>query len=178
MVFFLFTGCTKNSSHMSKALTMREKLIQANCCCFDVKIVADYEDYLYTFDLQCEFKQSSDLFFTVVAPESIKGLSGIISSDGGKLTFDKEVLAFPTLADGQISPVSAPWVFINTLKSGYIRACGMDNNGYLLTIDDSYQENALQLDILTDHNFTPIQADILWQGRRILALTISNYHLS
>ena len=157
---------------------MREKLTQASSCQFDVRIVADYKEYLYTFEMQCTQDTNSDLHFVVTAPETIAGLTGIVSSNSGKLIFDDKALAFPTLADDQITPVSAPWVFMNTLKSGYIRACGKEEDGYFLTIDDSYQENALQLDIRTDHDFIPMHADILWQGRRILALTISNYRLS
>lgn len=155
---------------------MREKLIKATNYSFDVQIVADYGEDLYIFDLHCQ-SDPNGLHFSVITPETIAGLSGHISDIGGKLVFDEQALGFPMLAEGQITPVSAPWVFIKTLKGGYIRACSKIKEGYLLCIDDSYAEGALQVDIIADANLCPMQADILWQGRRVLTLTISNYQL-
>ncbi len=178
LILGLLCGCTNQNSEMSKAISMREELNSAKKYSFDAKIVADYGEFIYTFDLNCQSNENSGIDFTVISPDSISGLKGNISSSGGKLTFHDEILSFPVLAEGQITPVSAPWILIHTLKSGYIQACGKDQNGYILSIDDSYQDNALRLDIHTDENMYPLQADILWQGKRILALSISNYQIS
>ena len=46
-----------------------------------------------------------------------------------------------------------------------------------LTIDDSYEEDALQLDIWLDGQNLPVQSDILYDGRRILTVQVSNFTL-
>jgi len=84
-------------------------------------------------------------------------------------------LIFELLADGQITPVSAPWILIKTLRSGYLNACTYTDNGLMLIIDDSYEEDALQLDIWLNDENIPTEAEILWDGRRILSLQISNF---
>lgn len=171
----LLTGCGSQSEQVDKAMVFREKLLQGQGCSFDVTITADYMETLYTFSMNCSTDASGNLTFTVKEPSTIAGISGIISSDGGKLTFDDQVLAFEEMADGQISPVYAPWVFVNTLRSGYINSCGEAEDGFRICIDDSYAEEALQLDIWTDHDVLPTAAEISWKGRRILTLEISNF---
>ncbi len=113
--------------------------------------------------------------FCVQQPESIQGISGTVEADGGKLTFDGQALAFSLLADGYISPVSAPWVFMKALRSGYIHSCSRNDGGFRISIDDSYGENPLQLEVWTDGNFIPTAAEFLWKGIKVLSLTVSNY---
>ena len=173
----LLWGCAAENRDLSKALEMRNKLIQSQGCSFDAVITADYGEYIHSFEMQCKTDSASALNFTVTKPDSICGLSGQIEGQKGSITFEDQVLSFPTLAEGQISPVSAPWVFYNTLKNGYFRSCAKEKQGYQLCLDDSYNDSSLQLDIWTDENFQPIRADILWQGRRILCLSITNYQI-
>ena len=91
------------------------------------------------------------------------------------LTFDDKILAFPILANGELTPVSAPWIFLNTLKGGYLRGYSQTDDGLCLYIDDSFEEDPLHLEIETDSETTPISAQILWQDRRILSLQIENF---
>ena len=113
--------------------------------------------------------------FTVQQPEAIAGITGTVSATGGKLTFDKEALAFEWMADGQITPVAAPWVLMHTLRSGYLTSCGREGEILRMAIDDSYADDALHLDIWLDEQDLPKYAEILWQGRRILSIKVKNF---
>ena len=79
------------------------------------------------------------------------------------------------LADGQLTPVAAPWVLTKTLRSGYLTSCGADGEYLRLAIDDSYEEDALHLDIWLGSEDLPVRGEVLWQGRRILSLQIKNF---
>ena len=171
---YLFSGCSDMDSGLNYALSLREKL-QNNSCTFQIEINADYGDYIHSFAMECSADSQGDLSFTVVSPETIQGITGRISDTGGNLVFDENVLAFNVLADGQISPVSVPWLLIRTLRSGYIRASTETQNGMKLIIDDSYEEESLQMDIWLDENTLPCEAEILWKGRRIMSLKIKNF---
>ena len=87
-------------------------------------------------------------------------------------------LSFPLLADGQVTPVSAPYLLIKTLRGGYVRSVGEDGDFLRVTVDDSYEENALQLDIWLDSENHPIRAEILYDGRRILSMNIADFCIS
>lgn len=172
LMVILFCGCDAGGSEMDRALALRERVLKSNGCTFEAVITADYGDKIYTFTMLCQADASGTLSFQVTDPESISGIAGAISEKGGQLAFDDTVLAFELLADGQLSPVSAPWIFLHTLRSGYLNACGEDGMGLRIEIDDSYAEDALHLSIWTDENDLPIRTEILWQGRRILAIDV------
>jgi hypothetical protein len=67
-------------------------------------------------------------------------------------------LTFPPLADGQVAPVSGPWILLKTLLGGYLTACGMEDDLLRLTIYDSYEEDALQMEIWLNGENLPVQA--------------------
>lgn len=171
----ILSGCSLSSSGIDRAMSIRQKLLSSNGCSFDAVITADYGDQIHTFTMNCQADQNGNIRFEVTKPDTISGITGQIDREGGKLTFDDKVLAFELLADGQVTPISAPWLFVRTLRSGYLSACGEAGDGLRIQIDDSYADDALQLDIWTDANDQPIRCEILWQGRRILSLDVAGF---
>lgn len=175
LCMFFLCGCASSDSELDGALDLRQRMESSQKCQFICKITADYTDKLYTFSMDCTYDKAGTMQFSVLSPESITGITGCFDREGGKLTFDDQVLLFPMLAEGQLSPVSAPWLFVKTMLGGYIRGCGKEGENIHLMIDDSYQENALQADIWTDSSFTPYYCEFLWQGRRILSMQIESF---
>ena len=151
-VVFLFCGCKKNDGPLDNAINLRNKILESNGCSFSATVTADYGEKVYVFSMDCTADKEGNVSFCVTRPETIAGITGNISVTGGNLTFDDKVLAFQTLADGEISPVTAPWLFLKTLRSGYMRGCTEGNNSYQIEIDDTYEENALRLNIFVENN--------------------------
>lgn len=160
---------------MDKLLSFRQKLIQSNRSSFECTVTADYGDQVYSFTLLCDFDQKGNMRFSVLEPESISGVTGTVDSNGGNLTFDDKILGFPLLADGYLTPVSAPWLLMKTLRSGYIESWGELKDGWLISLYDSYEENTMQVDIISDPEMNPVSAEFIWDGRRILSLTVSDF---
>lgn len=162
------------NDNMDEALSLRSAVLQANQCDFTVRITADYGDCIYSFVLACVADAQGNVHFTVREPESIAGITGNITADGGNLTFDDTVLYIPMLTDDQIAPVSGPWILIRTLRSGYITSCADGR----ITIDDSYADDALMLDIILGEDHLPRSAEVYWKNRRILTLEVISFVLS
>lgn len=175
LLLFL-TGCS-GSTELERGMALRSTLLQASGS-FDAKITADYGDKCHIFSVSCTFDNQGNIGFTVKDPEEISGITGNIHSDGGELTFDDTVLYFPLLSDGQLSPVSAPWIFLKALRSGYLTSAGMEDSFLRLSIDDRYEEDALHLDIWLDELDVPVRAEILYGNRRILSVDVSNFLIS
>ena len=177
LVVCLLCGCGAGDDALDQAMDLRKQLLEADGCSFLTVVTADYAEAIYTFQMQCSADNTGALKFTVTDPETIAGITGNIAQDKAALTFDDKVLAFPMLADGELTPVSAPWIFLNTLRSGYLKGCSKDDDGITIYIDDSFEENPLHLLIRLDENMTPIYADIVWQERRILSLDVCDFKL-
>ena len=176
LVLFL-SGCGGASGEMNRSLMLREKL-QKGSCVFTAKLTADYGDKLYIFTLNCVGDAQGDLSFTVEEPESISGITGRITGAGGELTFEDTALSFPLMADGQVTPVSGPWLLLKTLRSGYLSSAGMDGEYLRLCMDDSYRDDALHLDIWVNGENMPVKAEILYSGRKILSLEVASFAIS
>ena len=173
-IFALLCGCGSGDDCLERGLRFREKLINSGCS-FVAEITADYGDQIYTFSVGCTADTNGGISFIVISPESISGIAGKLEADSGFLTFGDEVLAFPLLADGEVSPVSAPWLLIKTLRSGYLSSAGMDGEHLQLTLNDSYEEDALLLDVWLNEENVPIHGDIMWQGRRMLSISVKDF---
>ena len=143
----LLTGCSGTEDHMDRAMAFRAKLLAAAGCSFDAVITADYGDVTYTFTMKCSTDQQGNLRFSVAEPQTISGISGIVSATGGK----------------------------KTLRSGYLSSCGREGGNLRLSIDDSYEEDAMHLDIWLGEGDLPARGEILWQGRRVLSIEVENF---
>jgi len=175
-LLLLFTGCD-SASELERGMALRTSVLGAQKCSMDAHITANYADSVCMFSMECSFDQMGMLSFTVLNPESIAGITGSISSDKGMITFDDTVLYFDLLADGQLSPVSAPWIFMRALRGGYLRAAGMEEDFLRITVDDSYSDDALQLDVWLNNENIPGSAEILFRGSRILSMKIENFRI-
>lgn len=177
LLMCLLCGCGAGKISVEPGIQLRRTLAGSKGCSFDTTITADYGEKTYTFDMHCEADPSGNLRFTATKPDTIAGIQGQITDTEGSLIFDDNYLAFELLADGQITPVSGPWLFIKALLSGYIRGCESKEREIHLIIDDSYEENAMQVDVYLTKDLVPVQADILWRGKRIVTLQVENFQI-
>lgn len=176
-VLIMLTGCGSQNQELDRVIDLRTKVLQAQSCTFDADITADYGETLYTFSVNCQWDNLGNLTFTVTQPESISGITGTITRESGVLTFQDTALQFDTLTDGQVTPVMAPWILMQGLTGGYLTSAGMDDGFVRVSVDDSYAGEALHLDMwLTGENL-PIRGEILYEGRRIVSLSVKNFTL-
>lgn len=179
VVFLLLflSGCYGTNRGFDRAMELRTGLLNGNGCAFQTEITADFGDKTYTFSLDCQANTTGDLRFTVQEPEYLQGISGAVQQGTGQLTFEENALAFPLLGDGSLSPAGGPWVLVKALRSGYVRHCGEEKGLFCMTIDDSYENDALTLEIWVDGENGPVQAEIYQENRRIMTLCIQNFSL-
>ena len=176
LIAFL-SGCADASSELERGMALRAKILKAQQICFTADISADYGDSIQLFSVKCSSDAKGAVTFEVTAPESIAGITGSLSDDGGKLTFDDTALHFTLLTDEQLNPAGAPWMLIKSLRSGYLRAAGIEDGVLRLTVDDSYAEDALQLDIWLDESDLPSRAEIGYNGKGILTLSLKDFRI-
>ena len=173
-VLLLLTGCKGSGDSVDRAIALRNRILREDGCSFTATVTADYGEQIYVFVMDCKTDGEGNLTFTVAEPVTIAGITGKISGTGGAITFDDKVLAFQTIADGLVTPVTAPWLFMKTLRSGYLKDAAKTEQGFEMSIDDSYAEESLQLRIRTAGEL-PTNAEIFWQGRRILTIVVENF---
>lgn len=178
VVFALcLTGCGGKNRELEWGLALRAQVLQGASCQFLANITADYGDKVYGFSMDCRGDGEGNLTFTVTAPETIAGITGTLTGEGGTLTFDDTALAFPLLAEGLVSPISGPWVVLKALRTGPITSAGLEGERLRLSLDDSYADLPLHLDIWCDEKNTPLLAEIWQDGRTLLTISLENFTL-
>lgn len=177
ILVFLLAGCTDGSAEIEQGLALRSSLLSANSVNFQMEIIAEYHDRFSSFTLDCLGMSDGSISFTVTEPESIAGIGGTISDSGGALIFDDTVLHFEWMADGQLSPVSAPWVIFHALRCGYIKTVSKESENVLLLIEDSCEDACLDTEILLDDTGVPQGADVFYEGKRILSVDVKLFDI-
>ena len=149
-------------------MSLRQRVLKAQHLQFQAEITADYGDTLSVFTLDCQASSQGDVTFQVLAPESIAGIAGTIQAGKGALTFDG-------LADGQLSPVSAPWLFLWVLRGGNLLSQGAEGELTRLTFRDGFREEDLLADVWLNADGIPVRAEFLHKGSRILSVDLPSF---
>ena len=176
LLLFL-SGCQRVPQELQRVMTLREQLLKSSTCSFLCDITADYGDSIHKFSVDCQGDSKGNITFTVTAPQNIAGITGRIHETGGQLTFAETALQFPLLADQQLSPVSGPWIFLRTLRSGYLANAGMEADQLRIGARDSYEEDALLVDLWLGAGDLPERAEVLYRNRKILTLEIRDFSM-
>ena len=177
LLLFILTGCEQKAPELQKAMDLRENLLSSESCSFLCRITADYGDSVHKFSMDCQADTQGNVSFTVTEPETISGIRGLISDRGGEILFDKTALQFGLLTDRQLSPVSGPWIFLRTLRGGYLMNGGKEEDLIHIGARDSYEEDALLVDFWLGPGDMPQRSEILFRGRKILTLEIEDFQL-
>ena len=159
---------------MEAALEFRSRCLASEQVTFRADVRADYITTVEEFSLACETDREGTMAFQVLEPEEIAGIRGTVREDAGTVEFEETVLAFPLMAQGRLSPLSGPWVVLKAIRSGYIIAAGQEGELTRITIDDSYADNALTVDIWLEDGEVE-EAEIAWEGRRCLTMTVDDF---
>lgn len=159
---------------MEAALALRTACLASDRVSFRADVRADYITEYEEFSMECQADREGNVAFRVLEPEEIADIRGSVRGAEGTVEFDETVLAFPLLAQGRLSPVSGPWVLMKAIRSGCIIAAGQEGEMIHVTIDDSYADNALTVDIWLEEG-QPEEAEIAWEGRRILSMTFDDF---
>ena len=172
LVFLL--GCSGPDPAMEAALDLRSRCLASPNVRFRAEIRADYITGFEEFTLDCETSPDGAVSFRVASPEEIADICGTVRQDEGTVEFDGAVLAYPLMAQGRLSPLSGPWVVMKAIRSGCIIAAGQEGELTRVTIDDSYADNALTVDVWLEEGQV-IQAEVAWEGLRCLVMTFDDF---
>lgn len=174
LLLVLLMGCAGPDPSMETALALRTKCLSVDTVSFQTDVRADYITEYEDFSMACKTDRDGNVSFLVLEPEEIADIRGTVRGTEGTVEFDGTVLAFPLLAEGRLSPVSGPWVLMKAIRSGCIIAAGQEGELVHVTIDDSYADNALTVDIWMEDGEV-VEAEIAWEGMRVLSMTFDDF---
>ena len=172
LVLFMF-GCSNEAEYTDDILSLRNILNDGKSCQFTAAVSADYGESIYTFSAACTTDAKNNMKVTVIEPNSIAGVCGTISAESGALVFDDHVLAFEMIADGIITPISTPWLLMKALRGGYISSYSAES----VRVDDTFRGCEFTAEVRFDEHGDPNEAEFIWNGKRIVSMTINDFEI-
>jgi len=132
LLSLLLSSCGAGETVLRDALTFRERLLEADGCAFLATVSAEVQERGYIFSLQTRCMEET-ASATVLAPDSIAGISATITALDASVCFDGVAVEFGTMDDVMTSPLYLPWLLNVCWRSGYIDCAGMDGDRYRVT---------------------------------------------
>lgn len=161
---------------MQSALDFRAAILSAGGCGFTADVTASYGETAAKFTLDCTYDVQSGVTLTVTKPETIAGIQATVSGEDAALSFEGTELALETLANGNLAPLSAPFIAARAWSEGYIDAAGQEDAYLRATYLDGYGAKTLTVDTwFLKQSGWPVRAEIAYDGETVLQMELTNF---
>lgn len=174
----LLTACSSEEKTLEPAILFRAGLLNAKGCTFTAEVTADYGDLVYEMTMDCAAADGTTAI-TVTEPEPISGITADIANATGTVTFDGMALDFGVLEDGQLAPLAAPGIAVESWNTAYIASAGEADGYYRVTYENGYEDEKIIVDTwfsVDDH--IPQYAELRTGSRSLIKMTILNFQFT
>lgn len=176
MLGLLLGGCSTQTDAMQQALDFRAALLSAQGCDFTAHVTLDYGESVTKFTLACTYDVQKGLHLRVVEPQSIAQIEADVCGEEAVITFEDAQLALDSLADGNLTPLSAPFLVCKSWLEGYIDAAGRQDEQLRVSYLSGYGSKELTIDTwFLAQTGWPIRAEIAHDGITVLKLELTNF---
>ena len=136
MTTLLLAGCGPAgvSEAEELALTIRGEYLAMESCAARAAVTADYGQRVYQYEMAVSVN-GPETVLALSAPETVAGLTARLSGAESQLEFDGLSVETGPLDPDGLTPVPAVPALLEAVRSGYITACGLEEDGTLLRVD-------------------------------------------
>lgn len=156
-----------------QALNLRQKLLNGTCS-FQAELTADYGEYVSEFSAACMHSAEDGTTMTILAPQTLAGLTAQADKTGARIVFEDTEAAFGTLTKLKLSPMAAPQLLAQAWESGYISLTGTEDGALHVTYLLGYDEDELTIDTWLK-NGAPEYAEIACGGQTVLQAVLTDF---
>ena len=152
-------------------MDFRAALLSKGGCAFELEAVAEAGDLLWQLTLRCELDAAGDGTVTVLAPESIAGISARSEGGTGSLVYDGVRLGLGTMPGTELAPAAAPGRLVRAWAQDWIAAAGPDSGG----LQVCYEDGSVRIDTWFDAENVPVRAELAADGQVRLTAKIRTF---
>ena len=172
MLLCLLCACNnKANDPLQAAMDYRTALLGHGGCAFELEARADTGELLWELTLACALDASGGGTVTVLAPESIAGISAVVEDGGASLRYEELALGLGTLPGTELSPAQAPGRLVRAWAEAWITSAGAEGEGVLAC----YEDGDLAVRTWFDAGKTPLQAELAVDGQVYFSGEIKNF---
>ena len=170
----LLASCGMVENAIGDALKFREELREAGGCRFSAEVLTEIAGREYSFSMAAEYPTEGETKLTILAPETIAGITASVTDRNAILAFDGIALDFGRLDEAVTSPLYAPVVFGQCWDTAYIDCGGMDGEEYRVTYRLGYGDEELILETWFSDG-APVRCELYRESKMLLSARIGGF---
>lgn len=172
MLLFLLCACgRKETDPLQAPMDFRGTLLAQGGCHFVAEACAETGDRAWELTLDCVLDAEGSGTVTVLAPETIAGVTARIEGTDGSLSYDTLVLGLGTLSDSELAPAAAPGRLVRAWARDWISSAGAEDGSLLVC----YGGQAMEVRTRFGADGTPVQAELLQNGKTCFTAELQNF---
>ncbi len=161
----------KETDPLRAPMDFRTRLLAEQGCSFVLEARAQSGDRLWALGLDCRLDETGDGAVTVLAPESIAGITALLRDGSRSLRYEELCLGLGTLPGTELAPAAAPGQLVRAWSEAWIASAGADETGLLVC----YEADPLQIRTWFDPAGLPLRAEIFSEGSLCFSGEIRNF---
>ena len=161
----------KAKDPLQAPMDFRAELLARGGCVFELAARSEAGDRLWELELACELDAEGNGSVTVLAPESIAGVSAVLEGGKGSLRYGELSLGLGTLPGTELSPAAAPGALVRAWARDWIASAGPDEDGLLVC----YGDGPVTVRTRFDAGGVPLRAELLVDGRARFSAEIRKF---
>ena len=172
MLLCLLCACAGGGNDtLQTPMEHRAALLAKGGCAFELEAMAEAGDRLWALTLACELDAGGSGTVTVLAPESIAGISAVLDGASGELRYEDVALGLGTLPGTELAPAAAPGRLVRAWSRDWIASAG-DEGGGLLAV---YEDGPVMVRTWFDAAGSPMRAELAQDGKVCFSAEIRNF---
>lgn len=165
MLLLPLSACSAGETdELQTPMAFRTALLSAGECSFTAQMRVDLEDRLYDVTLECECSADGSARLTVLAPDTIAGISAQLQQGRGTLDYDGMAVDFGLLPQTELAPIAIPALVVAYWREAYIDSAGWEDETLRVTYDNDMDDEQIIVDTWFDAQQTPIYAEVSVDG--------------
>lgn len=177
LVAALLCGCNAQTDRMQQALDFRAAVLESGCG-FKARVTADYGDRVFSFTLACTYSPESGGELTVLEPQTLAGIRAVCTAREARVEYDGLTFGLGDLGGGRLAPMQLPLILGQCWCGEYIAAAGEAENGWRMSCDMGYENDALRVDTWFSEGGAPEYCEISADGELLLSAQLYEFQLN
>lgn len=179
-LMLLLSGCGRGDKNAERLAEARTRALGA-ACAMEASVTADYGDRVYDFTLRLEESAPGEGVVSVLAPETLAGVTVSYTAGCGTLRYDDLTLDTGELTKSGLSPMEALPALLQSWRSGAVTSIGREKLGETETLflrcdaSGNGEETVGHLLWLEEESGRPVQMEIVADGRTAFYCTVDSF---
>ena len=161
----------KGNDPIQAAMDFRTALLAHGGCGFELEAQAETEAGVWELRLDCALDPAGNGTVTVLAPDSIAGITARTTDGGPSLRYEDLALGLGLLPGTELAPAAAPGRLVRAWGQDWIASAGREEGALLFCC----QDGDLEVRTWLGADGLPLRAELLQQGRSCFSGTINNF---